>query len=113
LSPLRPSIHAGRKARSVERYLGFHNKRRIVLLALPELRLFDRLSGDWLPHRVVRTARRGADAEGSTNQKPPYAHVHALKAQSDAGQFLKMRGAGRFRGAFYSGRRSRSPQMQS
>jgi hypothetical protein len=36
--------------------------------------------------------RRGADAKGGANKKPVQAHVHALKTQFDAGQFLKMRG---------------------
>jgi hypothetical protein len=61
---------------------------------LPELRLFDRFSAKRLPRRMMRRRAmrmmwRGADAEGSAKQEPPYAHVHALKTQVDADRFLK------------------------
>src|SRR5262249_50069975 len=62
--------HTGRKTSTVEQSFGFNDKRRIVLLALPDLRLYNRRSSQWLPRRMPRMVWRGADAEGGANQEP-------------------------------------------
>src|SRR5262249_57589061 len=49
--------HAGRKASAIEHDFGFHNKRGISFLALPELRLFDRRGAEWLPPPLARMTK--------------------------------------------------------
>ena len=73
--------HTGREASAVKQCSGFDNKCRIVLPTLPELRLFDRLRGERLlgrmlrtpmmGRRMMRTVRRSADTEGGANHEPP------------------------------------------